>query len=33
MYIISEEEAQAVRRVIDSGELFRYRGDESGETD
>lgn len=33
MYIIGEEEIQAVRRVIESGQLFRYRGGEGGETD
>ena len=33
MYIIGEEEVQAVRRVIESGQLFRYRGGEGGETD
>ena len=33
MYIIGEEEVQAVRRVIQSGQLFRYRGGEGGETD
>jgi len=33
MYIMGEEEVQAVRRVIESGRLFRYRGGEGGETD
>jgi len=33
VYIIGEEEIQAVRRVIESGQLFRYRGGEGGETD
>ncbi len=33
MYIIGEEEVEAVRRVIESGQLFRYRGGEGGETD
>lgn len=33
MYIIGEDEVQAVRRVIESGQLFRYRGGEGGETD
>jgi dTDP-4-amino-4,6-dideoxygalactose transaminase len=33
VYIIGEEEVQAVRRVIQSGQLFRYRGGEGGETD
>lgn len=33
MYIIGEEEVQAVRRVIQSGQLFRYRGGEGGESD
>lgn len=33
MYIIGSEEVEAVRRVIESGQLFRYRGGEGGETD
>ncbi|MCP4640506.1 MAG: DegT/DnrJ/EryC1/StrS family aminotransferase [bacterium] len=33
MYIIGQEEADAVRRVIESKQLFRYRGGEGGETD
>ena len=33
MYIIGKEEVEAVRRVIESGQLFRYRGGEGGETD
>ena len=33
MYVIGEEEIQAVRRVIESGQMFRYRGGEGGETD
>ena len=33
MYIMGEEEVEAVRRVIESGQLFRYRGGEGGETD
>ncbi len=33
MYIIGEEEVEAVRKVIESGQLFRYRGGEGGETD
>ena len=33
MYIIGDEEVDAVRRVIESGQLFRYRGGEGGETD
>jgi dTDP-4-amino-4,6-dideoxygalactose transaminase len=33
MYIIGEEEVEAVRRVIASKQLFRYRGGEGGETD
>ena len=33
MYIIGEEEVQAVRKVIESQQLFRYRGGEGGETD
>mgnify|MGYP001812648027 CR=1 FL=1 len=33
MYIIGEEEVQAVRKVIESRQLFRYRGGEGGETD
>ncbi|HEY3417439.1 MAG TPA: aminotransferase class I/II-fold pyridoxal phosphate-dependent enzyme, partial [Armatimonadota bacterium] len=33
MYIMGEEEVAAVRRVIESGQLFRYRGGEGGETD
>lgn len=33
MYIIGKEEADAVRGVIESGQLFRYRGGEGGETD
>jgi len=33
MYIIGQEEADAVARVIESKQLFRYRGGEGGETD
>lgn len=33
MYEIGQEEIEAVRRVIESGQLFRYRGGEGGETD
>ncbi|MBN2311438.1 MAG: DegT/DnrJ/EryC1/StrS family aminotransferase [Candidatus Hydrogenedentes bacterium] len=33
MYIIDNQEVEAVRRVIESGQLFRYRGGEGGETD
>ncbi|MGC9468501.1 MAG: DegT/DnrJ/EryC1/StrS family aminotransferase [Anaerolineae bacterium] len=33
MYIIGKEEAEAVRRVIESKQLFRYRGGEGGESD
>lgn len=33
MYILGEEEIQAVRKVIESGQMFRYRGGEGGETD
>jgi len=33
MYVIDEQEVEAVRRVIQSGQLFRYRGGEGGETD
>ena len=33
MYTIGAEEVEAVRRVIESGQLFRYRGGEGGETD
>jgi len=33
MYIIGKDEVDAVRRVIESGQLFRYRGGEGGETD
>lgn len=33
MYQIGEEEVEAVRRVIESKQLFRYRGGEGGETD
>lgn len=33
MYIMGQEEVEAVRRVIESGQLFRYRGGEDGETD
>ena len=33
MYIIGKEEIEAVKRVIESGQLFRYRGGEGGETD
>lgn len=33
MYIIGDNEVEAVRRVIESGQLFRYRGGEGGETD
>lgn len=33
MYVIGNEEVEAVRRVIQSGQLFRYRGGEGCETD
>ncbi|MGC9522786.1 MAG: DegT/DnrJ/EryC1/StrS family aminotransferase [Anaerolineae bacterium] len=33
MYIIGKEEVDAVRRVIESKQLFRYRGGEGGESD
>jgi dTDP-4-amino-4,6-dideoxygalactose transaminase len=33
MYIIGEEEVDAVQRVIESKQLFRYRGGEGGESD
>ncbi|MFA6241258.1 MAG: DegT/DnrJ/EryC1/StrS family aminotransferase [Candidatus Hydrogenedentales bacterium] len=33
MFIMGREEAEAVRRVIESKQLFRYRGGEGGETD
>lgn len=33
MYIIGKEEVEAVRRIIESRHLFRYRGGEGGETD
>jgi len=33
MYIIGKEEVDAVQRVINSKQLFRYRGGEGGETD
>jgi dTDP-4-amino-4,6-dideoxygalactose transaminase len=33
MYIMGQEEVDAVRRVIESGQLFRYRGGEGGETE
>ena len=33
MYIIGEEEVEAVQRVIESKQLFRYRGGEGGESD
>lgn len=33
MYVIGDEEVEAVRRVIECGQLFRYRGGEGGETD
>ncbi len=33
MYIIGKEEVAAVERVINSKQLFRYRGGEGGETD
>ncbi len=33
MYLIGKEEVDAVRKVIESGQLFRYRGGEGGETD
>ncbi|HOF86688.1 MAG TPA: DegT/DnrJ/EryC1/StrS family aminotransferase [Armatimonadota bacterium] len=33
MYQIGEEEIQALRRVIESGRLFRYQGDQPSETD
>lgn len=33
MYVIGNDEVEAVRRVIESGQLFRYRGGEGGESD
>lgn len=33
MYIIGKEEIEAVKKVIESGQLFRYRGGENGESD
>jgi dTDP-4-amino-4,6-dideoxygalactose transaminase len=33
MYIIGQEEVEAVQRVIESKQLFRYRGGEGGESD
>jgi dTDP-4-amino-4,6-dideoxygalactose transaminase len=33
MYIIGQEEVDAVKRVIESKQLFRYRGGEGGESD
>jgi len=33
VYVIGDEEIEAVRRVINAGQLFRYRGGEGGETD
>ena len=33
MYIIGNEEVEAIKKVIESGQLFRYRGGEGGETD
>lgn len=33
MYIIGQEEVDAVQRVIESKQLFRYRGGEGGESD
>ena len=33
MYFFGEEEVQAVRKVIESRQLFNYRGGEGGETD
>ena len=33
MYIIGKEEVEAVQRVIDSKQLFRYRGGEGGESE
>jgi dTDP-4-amino-4,6-dideoxygalactose transaminase len=33
MYIIGKEEIGAIKQVIESGQLFRYRGGEGGETD
>jgi dTDP-4-amino-4,6-dideoxygalactose transaminase len=33
MYIIGKEEVDAVQRVIDSKQLFRYRGGEGGESE
>ena len=33
MYIIGKEEVDAVQRVIESKQLFRYRGGEGGESD
>ncbi|HEY3396643.1 MAG TPA: DegT/DnrJ/EryC1/StrS family aminotransferase [Armatimonadota bacterium] len=33
MYVMGEEEIQAVRRVIESRQLFRYQGENASETD
>ena len=33
MYIIGKEEVEAVQRVVDSKQLFRYRGGEGGESE
>ena len=33
MYIMGLEEIEAVKKVIESGQLFRYRGGENGESD
>ena len=33
MYLMGEEEVDAVKRVLESRQLFRYRGGEGGETD
>ena len=33
MYIMGHEEVEAVRKVLESGQLFRYRGGEGGEAD
>ena len=33
MYIIGKEEVEAVQRVINSKQLFRYRGGEGGESE
>jgi dTDP-4-amino-4,6-dideoxygalactose transaminase len=33
LYLMGEEEIEAVKRVLESRQLFRYRGGEGGETD